>query len=304
MQWFTQMSIRYPKGCLMIECIDARRRLEELWDLSIPKEVSSEDIVDAGLLHLDLLPPKGAHFDNVLLEYFYHSLFTAKNFPSAKLCDLLTVYDSTKWGDNAKIQLVCRTYSKRLADWKTKATNSDLKRVIDLYTGDVDALKIQLVKYKILRSYKALGQKLMRDDFFILESLKPDLSKLSIDESSIKDIIIQITYILNEYQEPSNIEKMGALISNLSGYLIIEFETAAKILEKHPDWITIDIINALDSKFEAIEDLVGRRLKALKGRVQPPFPSQPEQTWDIEQMLSWATQSYLPYQSCALRTTK
>lgn len=295
-QWFTQMSSRYPKGSFMIECIDARCRLEELWDISIPKDVSSEEIIAAGLLDLNISPPDGAHFDNILLEHFYHPIFAEKNFPFAKLCDLITVYNSAKWDDNAKNQLIYITYSKCLADWKTKAKNSDLKRLIDLFSTDVDDLKGQLMKYKILRSYKALGQKLMGDNFSILESLKPDLSKLNIDESYIKDILVQITYTLNEYLKPSNIEEMTALISNLSGYLIIEFETAEKILKNHPDWITVDIINAIDLKFEAIQDRVGRRLKALKGLVQPPLPSQPEQTLGFEQMVNWATQSYLPYQ--------
>ena len=296
MRWFSQMSSRYPKGVFMIECIDARCRLEELWDISIPKDVSSEEIIAAGLLDLNISPPKDARFDHILLEHFYHPLFAAKNFPFARLCDLLTVYDSTKWGNSAKNQLVSRTYSKCLADWKSKAKNFELKRLIDLFSTDVNNLKGQLMKYKILRTYKALGQKLIGDDFSILESLKPDLSKLQIDESYIKDIIDQITYILNGYQEPSNIEEVETLISNLSGYLVIELETVEKILKNHPDWITADIINILEMKFEAIQDRVGRRLKALKGLVQPPLPSKPDQTWDLEQMVNWATQSYLPYQ--------
>ena len=301
MPWFTQMAGRYPKDGFKIECIDARCRLEELWDISIPNEVSSEEIVAAGLLDLQISPPKGAHFDNILLEYFYHSLFTEKNFPSAKFCDLLMAYHSAKWQKNAKNQLVSGIYSKRLADWKTKTKNSDLKRLIDLYSTDVDNLKGQVMKYKVLKSYKVLGYKLMGEDFSILESLKPDLSKLSIDESYIKDILVQITYILNEYTEPSNKEEMGVLISNMSGYLVIEFETVEKILKNHPEWITVDIFNALDMKFEAIQDRVGRRLKTLKGLVRPPPPSMPVKTWKLEQMLTWATNSYIPYQSwCAL----
>lgn len=112
----------------------------------------------------------------------------------------------------------------------------------------------------------------------------------------MKDLIDQITYILNEYQEPSNIEEVETFISNLSGYLVIELETAEKVLKNHLDWITSDIINSLDVKFEAIQDRVGRRLNTLKGLVQPPLPSQPDQTWNLEQMVNWATQSYLPYQ--------
>jgi hypothetical protein len=136
--------------------------------------------------------------------------------------------------------------------------------------------------------------------FSILESLKPDLSKVSISESGIKDIVTQITYILNAYQVPANMAEMEALISNMSGYLVTEFEAVEKILKNHPDWITADMINALDLKFEGIQDRVGRRLKALKGLVQPPFPSQPDKTWDLVQMVTWATQSYLPYQTwCA-----
>ncbi len=156
------------------------------------------------------------------------------------------------------------------------------------------------MKYKVLRSYKALGHKLMGDGFSILESLKPDLSKVSIGESGIKDIVTQITYILNAYQVPANMAEMETLISNMSGYLVIEFEAVEKILKNHPDWITADIVNAVDEKFEAIQGRVGRRLKTLRGLIQPPFPSQPDKTWDLDQMVTWATQSYLPYQSwCA-----
>jgi len=150
MRWFSQMSSRYPNDSFMIECIDARCRLEELWDISIPKDVSSEEIIGAGLLDLNISPPDGAHFDNILLEHFYHPIFAEKNFPFARLCDLIMVYNSAKWDDNAKNQLICRTYSKCLVDWKTKAKNSDLKRLIDLFSADVDALKGQLMKYKIL----------------------------------------------------------------------------------------------------------------------------------------------------------
>jgi len=223
MQWFMQMSGRYPKESVKIECIDARCRLEEIWGISIPKEISNEEIVSAGLLELDISPPKGAHFDNVILDHFYHPFFTGKTFPFVKLCDLLSAYDSTKWDTNTKNPLISRIYSKRLAEWKTKAKNSDLRRLIDLFSTDVDALKDQLMKYKVLRSYKALGHKLMGDDFSILESLKLDLSKVSVDESGIKDIVTQITYILNAYQVPANMAEMEALISNMSGYLVIEF---------------------------------------------------------------------------------
>jgi len=300
MQWFVNMTSRYPKEGYKIERIDARRRLEELWGISIPKEISNDKIVAADLLDLDISPPKGAHFENVILEQFYHILFTEKSFPSAKLCDLVVAYDSTKWEANTKNPLVFTIYEKRLEEWKTKAKNSDLKRLIDLFSCDVDGLRTQLMKYRVLRSYKALGHKLLGDDFSTFESAKPDLTKLSIDESCIKDIITQITYILNEYQEPENTGELEAIISSTSGYLFVEFETLEKILKNHPAWITSDIINALDIKFEAIEDRVGRRLKNLRGLVRPPFPSHPDKNWNLDQMITWATQSYLPYQSwCA-----
>jgi predicted protein tyrosine phosphatase len=305
MQWFAQMSSRYPQESFKIESIDARCRLEELWGIPIPKEISNEEIVAGGLLDLDISPPKGAIFENVILDYFYHPLFTGKTFPVAKLSDLLTAYDSAQWDANTKNPLVCGIYSKRLAEWKTKAKDSNLRRLIELFSADVDALKLQLMQYKVLRFYKALGHKLMGDDFSILESLKPDLWKLNIDESGIKDIVTQITYILNADQEPATVAEMETVISNMSGYLAIEFEKVETILKNRPDLITADIINALGMKFEAIQDRVGRRLKGLKGMVQPPFPLpfpfKPDQKWILEEVINWATHSYLPYQFwCAL----
>jgi hypothetical protein len=304
MQWFVQMAGRYPRESVKIESIDARCRLEELWGIAIPTEVSNEEIVAAGLLELDISPPKGAHFDNVILEHFYHPLLAGKTFPSAKLCDLLAAYDSTKWDSNTKKPLITRIYAKRLSEWKTNAKNADLRWLIDLFFTDVEGLKGQLMKFKVLRSYKGLGYKLMGNDFSTFEALKFDLSKLNIDESLIKDVVTQMTYTLNEYPEPSGIAEMETIISNMSGYLVIEFETVEKILKNHPDWITADIVTAVDEKFEAIQDLVGRRLKALRGLVQPPFPSQPDKSWNLDQMITWATQSYLPYQSWCLANNK
>ncbi len=115
MQWFVQMASRYPKESVKIESIDARCRLEELWGIPIPIEISNEEIVAAGLLELDISPPKGAHFDNMILEHFYHPLFTGKTFPLAKVCDLLAAYDPQKWGTNTKNSLVSRIYAKRLS---------------------------------------------------------------------------------------------------------------------------------------------------------------------------------------------
>ena len=68
MQWFVQMASRYPKESVKIESIDARCRLEELWGIPIPIEISNEEIVAAACWS-DILT-QGAHFDNVILDHF------------------------------------------------------------------------------------------------------------------------------------------------------------------------------------------------------------------------------------------
>jgi len=78
---------------------------------------------------------------------------------------------------------------------------------------------------------------------------------------------------------------------------MVEYETLEKRLLAHPDWISNALLDRLEIKFETFSRRLSKRLEKLRGQIRPAKPQAPDVNWTTEQMLDWATQSYLPYQA-------
>jgi hypothetical protein len=73
--WFKQMAERYAEGSFVFERIDARIRLHQLWGIKIPGTVDPAEIIEAGLLDLEISPNPSDRFEDFLLETFYDALY-------------------------------------------------------------------------------------------------------------------------------------------------------------------------------------------------------------------------------------
>jgi len=295
--WFRQMSERYQDGSFVFERIDARKRLEQLWGIPVPETVAPSDIVEAGLLDLEIEPNLGDQFDDVLLEVFYDPVYTGREFPFSKLVDLLDAYDEKKWKRNERVRLAYRAYSNRLEGWKTRAKSQERQELINRIASDPDSLRRGLMRYKVLQSYKELGHKLMGRDYALFEALNLNLIQLPVDERSVPEVVTQVTYVLKGFDQPASKEEMQALIACVSGYLMVEFEIIEGAFRKSPELLTSELVHVLEDKFEPLQHRLGKSIARLRGLVRPEKPSTPDKTWDLEHMLDWATQKYLPYQS-------
>jgi len=69
-QWLKNMASRYPQGTFVFETLDARAALAQRWGMEIPDHVTNEDILQAGLLKMDVLPQPGFTFEDPLLGPF------------------------------------------------------------------------------------------------------------------------------------------------------------------------------------------------------------------------------------------
>ena len=295
--WFERMSKRYPEGSFTFESWDAYQFLEQRWEISISEHYEPGEIMDAGLLEIDIAPPPGSNFEDVVLGYFYGPIFAARSFPFSHLVEILTEYEDEIWKANEKKRLVYRIYLNRLNQWRKKAKNSEIRSLIALIDDDIDVLKNQLMVYKVLRFYKEIGLNLLGDHFNLFEILKPSLEDMSVAEGQIPEAINQIRYFLSNYPSPSNTDEVETLIENVSGYLMVEFDHFEKIFLATPELVTIALINSLEDKFTPVQSRIGKRITRLRDLVRPEKPKKPEKSWGFEEMMEWATQKYLPYQS-------
>ena len=296
LQWLKNMASRFPQGTFTYETIDARGALSQRWGLDIPETVTNEEIMQVGLLSSDIHPQPGFSFEDTLLAHYYAPIITTKTFPTTKLASLLETVDPQKWKDNLSIPLLARTLRARMEEWKSKARSSDQRQLVEMFSTNPQALKHQLISFRVLRAYPAIGDAVLGASFDFFRVLKLPLEDVKVEESKIPQTIQQVTYFLNS-QQPQNSEDLAVLLDRTSGLLTVEFETIEKHLRDHPDWISAELMDQIEQKFSDHIRRSERRIKALREMIRPAKPSDPDTNWDAETMLEWATDSYLPYQA-------
>jgi hypothetical protein len=295
-QWIKKMSGRYDTELFDFITIDARKLLEQLWQVDLPSSLSNEEILQIGLLKLNIQPQPGSSFDDTLLMHFYSPIFTSKTFPITNLISLLQSIDTKHWHTNRSIPLLARTLNTRVEEWRSKARSSDQRHLVELFAADPYALKLQLMQFRVLCSYPTIGEAVLGEAFDIFRTLKLQLDDLKVEESLIPETILQVTYFLNN-QEPQNSDDLVTLLDRTSGLLSVEFDTIEKHLQDHPDWITPELMDQIEEKFSGLSRRLARKIATLRGLIRPPKPETPDLNWDVDTMLSWATESYLPYQA-------
>ena len=295
-QWFTNMATRYPQGAFIFDTIDARKALAEKWRLALPEDLTNEEIAYSGLLDLDVQSQPGQSFSDILLSHFYSPYLSAKTFPFTQIPSFFETIDIERWLTNRADPLLARTLHQRMELWKQEARTIEQRRLIELFAADPQSLKKHLMAFRVLQHYPILGEMLLDENFSLFKVLKLSLNDLEVNEEVIPETILQVTYHLNEH-DPQTPQEVGALIVQVSGLLWVEFETIEQYLLAHQEWISTDILDQLENKFESLTFRTSRRIKTLRGMIRPPMPNAPEVNWDFDQMISWATESYLPYQA-------
>ena len=296
LQWLKNMSMRYPQGSFVIETLDARGALKKLWKIDLPVNVTNEEIIQTGLLSRDLLPQTGFSFEDTLLAHFYAPIFTAKTFPFTQLNSLLDKPILEKQQIQRSMPLLARTLHSRLEEWKGKAHSSEQRQLVELYIADPAGIKGKFKQYRVLHSYPAIGDALLGNAYYLFAGLRLQLQDLKVEELQIPETVVQITYYLNN-QQPQNADELSALLERVSGLISIEFEIIEKYLLAHPEWVTTGLVDQIENKFNNLSRSLIRRLAELRGLICPLKPMFPESNWDVERMLAWATESYLPYQA-------
>jgi hypothetical protein len=296
LQWFKNMSLRYPQGTFTFETIDARQTLAQKWALALPTDLKNEDINESGLLQLELQPQLGQNFEDILLGHFFTPVMGSKTFPFTQLPQLLQGIDVERWKTNRRSPLLARVLHNRIEEWKSKARSSEQRQVIELFSDDPAKLHQLLMQYRVLHSYPGIGESLMGNLYPVFALLKLQLQDLEVNEGKIPAIVSQVQYHLNA-QSPQSAEELSALIDQVSGLLLVEYGTIESHLLAHPEWLSLAMLDEIEARFAALSRRLGKRLAHLRSQIRPAKPQAPNMTWDANQMLDWATNSYLPYQA-------
>ena len=297
--WLQAAQEKYGPARVEVVTISHRGRLAELWGVEIPDWVTDEAIARSDLLDVPLRAQPGQSFENVILEAFYSPFLTYDRLPVAYLADLLNSFEPERWAKADQRPLVKEVLVRRLQTW-TKATASQGEQLlIEGLQRDPAALAHKLAQVKILVGYPLqVGKRILGVECDYLAALNLDFSGLPVREADVADVVDQIRVHLNTLvQALSPSETLSAMLEQVSGHLVAEFEALQVLLKSGNVAVDADLVRQVRRKFAPIHDRLEQELADLDLLVTPPRPPQPnpDGTWTADEWLDWAVEHYLPY---------
>jgi hypothetical protein len=297
--WLSRLKEQYGSEYIKIYINTPRNILRQKWNLqTLPDDITDRQILDASLLKLEISPKRGENFQNIILEKFYSSFLTFLELPISRLTDLLNdLVKDKKLQNNRKTFLVYQQYEKRFDEWAEKAKDDGIKDLIENIKSNPENVRIELMKYKLVKNYPIeISEHVLGERYDTFQKLNLDLKNLPIEEAKLKRTINEIEIFLLNELKIKTLKDLEELITTVSGELAVEFNEINKLIYYFKDIISKELINRIKDKFTPISDQISAELRRLDFIIPPLKPAKPNITWEADQWLEWAINSYLPYQ--------
>ena len=297
--WLQAAQEKYGPKLVRAVTISHRGRLAELWGVEIPDWVTDVALARSGLLDVPLQAQSGQHFEDVVLETFYSPFLAYDRLPVTYLADLLNSFELERWAKAAQRPLVKEVLARRLQAWAEAAASPGERLVVEALQRDPAALAHKLAQVKVLAGYPPqVGKRILGVEYDYLAALNLDFSGLPVREADVADVVDQIRVHLNTLvQALSPSEALLAMLDQVSGHLVAEFEAVQALLKSGTVVLDADLVRHVRRKFTPIHDRLEQELADLDLLVTPPRPPQPDPdgAWTADEWLDWAVEHYLPY---------
>ena len=295
--WFCVAQGKYGAEHIEIEEITYASQLAERWAVTVPEWVSDVEVENSRLLKVDIRAAPGQTFENVLLERFCSPFLVHERLPLNYVVDILTNYEPSRWLGEEQRPLVNTVLRRRLDAWEETARTDGERYLVRELGRDPAQLLRTLAHLKVLQGYPSeVGHRALPDTFQLLRPLELDLSALPVQESEVRTSSDQIrVYLTRAIREAPSRELVAALLEQVSGCLVAEYEAVEELLRHDDVSVDTDLLKCVRRAFAPIRDRLASRLDKLALLVEPPRPPAPDSSWDVDNWLHWALDDYLPY---------
>jgi len=297
--WLAQCATSYGDTYITLRAYRLRDALKERWQIAIPPDVSDRDILQSGLLDVQVVPKEGQDFWDILLENFYDDGFTFKVFPSGKLSALLNSFHQTQWQAAAQRPLAIRAQRNKLMQWMRTADSDALRIIIQFLMRDPASLRRDLISYKVLRNYpQRLGEKVLGGMWETFRKVHVEVEDLEYTKEDVSRALQEIEYYLSDMLDQlKSATDLELLLDQMSGYLHEEFNYIEQLAQEHPEYLTPALLLRIEQRFRPIKGTIENILVWLRRMLRPDPPQEPDISWSTPQWLAWVTNSYMPYYS-------
>lgn len=295
---FEKMQEHYPDH-LTIKTNSPRLRFQELVGSELPEYITDEDVVNDRLVQQinEFTFNQGMSFENNTLNHYLGSYFTKERFPFSKLVDFFKKLNLESLKVIKDGIILEKIYKKRMNLWQINCNEDYEKNILQAFLNNHELLFANVAKYLILKNF---SNRLAQD---VIGDICKDFDKLRLKADAFIPVGMDTTDITRNIK--IHLNKINAIglshedivkeIEKLIGLFNEELQFVYKLLDGNRDVLDASILNVIRRKFKTGPQLDLAFEEKLKNIIPPGEVKNPKQIAHLDDWISWAVTSYLPY---------
>jgi hypothetical protein len=299
-RWLKVMAQRYGSAYITLEELTVRGQLQQQIGVEIPKNITDQQILDSGLLDLHIPALPNATFEDYVLEVFF-GRFLIVPLGLRRVGEIIASYAPEQWQAALRRPLVREAYRKRVRQLRGQLQGEGRlaeQQLLEWIDTSPELFIRNLSALRLLSAYPlALGKRVLGEIYPDLLRLKLDLRTVPIVVAGNDKAIDEIHLYLESLASRADATSFDDMLSQTSGLLEIEFDTLHRLLTSGDIPISPDLVRRVQEKFEPLRHSprLAQALADLDLLISKEPPPEPEDDWQADQWIAWATKHYLPY---------
>ena len=285
-----------------------RTVLNERWGVNVPDWLSDENILNQGLLRLDVKSSLGKTFEVTLINHLL-GVDVDSDLPSeSAIADLVAALSDETFSSIRKEFPILEETIRRLATvWGRRAGSGWLSEVCEYIPDSIEKLWHLVSAHAILHSYpnELLDRVLPAAQAMLARKLPVSLSEsLSLEARAREEALTQVELLFSEIESKvTSQEEFRKIVSWMSGRTAEEFRLVEKMLKNGRFEPTEDDVRLVRETFDRSDEVRRSRLESLIHYVRPAYPTLigVDEDWSSDKWVHWVTEQYAPFRDWQIR---
>ena len=283
----------------------ARLILAEKWNVRVPDSLTDADVLDQGLLNIEVDTQKEQmSFTNCLLVHFLGPVFQSDTLNTNDFVDVIKLLVS----DEAKAifeqyPVLQRSLEIKCKQWAQGGKEAWVKDISARLCENSNEIWQWLSLWAGLHGYpeKLLEYVLAPEQVLFVRKVPAEaVYDLPLEPTAREQIVAQIELLFEEIREQvTSSDEFQKVVEWTSGKLFQEYYFISSILKGNLFSPTKEDVQKAQARFRSCPGVSENTLNSLRYTVMPSRPAllAPGEEWNALKWIRWTTEEYAPYRT-------
>ncbi len=282
----------------------ARLVLAEQWNVQIPEWLEDADVIENGLLEIQVDHENQTSFTNRFLAHFLGNVFYSEVLVKENIVNVIKALVKNEAKAVFKqypLMEIC--LEAKCREWASASKEIWIKELCEQIPKHTHEVWHWLSFWSILSGYpeKLLEYVLSPQQVLFVKKIPVEaVCDLPLEPKAREEILTQIKLFFDEIKdEVTSSEEFQKIVAVTSGRLSQEYHFVVSFLRYNLFPVTVDDVQKVQAKFRSCPGVITSQLDTLDRYVMPRRPTllEADKEWDSRKWVKWAVEEYMPYRT-------